>query len=118
MLEGPLVNLFENELDEENHGKVRDTVVRQIKTRERNRAAAVFFWCTVAIAKEVQVKPCVHSLRDSWQQLLWAVCELSKEDDGGEGKAACEREYIYYMYHKTCVLHPCCACKRQFRQGG
>lgn len=58
MLEGPLVDLFENELDEENQGKVRDTVVRQIKTRERNRVAAVFFWSTVAIATEVQVKPC------------------------------------------------------------
>ncbi len=43
MLEGPLDDLLENELDEENHGKVRDTVVRQIKTRERTRVAAVFF---------------------------------------------------------------------------
>ena len=53
MLEGPLVDLFENELDEENHGKVRDAVVRLITTRVNKKAAVFFFWYTVAIANEV-----------------------------------------------------------------
>jgi hypothetical protein len=55
VLEGTLANILEKVMDEKNHGKVRDAVVRLITTRVNNMAAAFFFWYTVAIANEVQV---------------------------------------------------------------